>query len=156
LDDRQRAFFESGCGLLIGLADGERRPYAQRGWGARIDPEVPNVMRVMLPGNDDHLRSLLAPGARVAVTGADVRTLQGLQVKGTVLRLDGLGPADEARVIRYRELFFGAIVEVDGNAREQLDRIRPDRFVACEIEIDAVFDQTPGPGAGRSAGTGVT
>jgi hypothetical protein len=151
LDAGRRAFFESGCGLVLGLADADGRPHAQRGWGARVDPEVPDVVRVMVPANDEHLLRLLVPGARIAVTGTDVRTLHGLQMKGRVLRTDAGGPADDARMLRYRDEFFGAIVDLDGIPRELLERMTPTCFLACEIEIDAVFDQTPGPNAGRPA-----
>ena len=29
-----------------------------------------------------------------------------------------------------------------------MQRLVPDRFSVCTIEVDAVFDQTPGPAAG--------
>jgi hypothetical protein len=148
LDEQARAFFESGCGLVVGLADADRRPYAQRGWGARV---VDGRLRVVVSGDDRHLAELATPGAGIAVTGADVRTLRGLQAKGHVVALGPEAPADHAHMLRHCDEFFDAIVELDGIPRPLLERMRPVTYAVCEIDVEALFDQTPGPGAGRSA-----
>ena len=146
LDEQARAFFESACGLVIGLADAERRPYAQRGWGARV---VDGRLRLVVPGDDPYLAELATPGAAIAVTGADVRTLRGLQAKGHVVALGPAAPADHAHMLRHCDELFDTIVELDGIPRQLVERMRPATYAVCEIEVESLFDQTPGPGAGR-------
>jgi hypothetical protein len=148
LDEHAQAFFESACGLVVGLADADRRPYAQRGWGVRV---VDGRLRVMVSGDDEHLAALATPGATIAVTGADVRTLRGLQAKGHVVALGPVAPADHAHMLRHCDELFDTIVELDGIPRQLVERMRPGTFAVCEIEVESLFDQTPGPGAGRSA-----
>ena len=42
-------------------------------------------------------------------------------------------------------------VELDGIPRQLVERMRPGTFAVCEIEVESLLDQKPGPGAGRSA-----
>ena len=96
-----------------------------------------------------YLAELATPGAAIAVTGADVRTLRGLQAKGHVVALGPEAPADHAHMLRHCDEFFDTIVELDGIPRQLLERMRPVTYAVCEIEVESLFDQTPGPGAGR-------
>jgi hypothetical protein len=53
-------------------------------------------------------------------------------------------------VASYCDSFFGAVEEADGTDRRLLERTVPGDFVSCTVEIDELFDQTPGPGAGAA------
>ena len=83
------------------------------------------------------------------MTGADVRTLRGLQAKGHVIALGPAAPADHAHMLRHCDELFDTIVELDGIPRQLVERMRPATYAVCEIEVESLFDQTPGPGAGR-------
>ena len=41
------------------------------------------------------------------------------------------------------------MIAVDGDAFAHMQRLVPTDYVACTIDIDELFDQTPGPAAGR-------
>jgi hypothetical protein len=141
-------FIEGGCGLVVATVSADGMPRATRGWSAEVlDPEAGLVRFVV--GTDDPvaLDDLAVPG-RIAVTGADVRSLRSVQLKGRVTALAPLSHADRARVGWYCDTFFEAVRELDGNPRELLDRLVPSDFVACVVAVDEVYDQTPGPGAG--------
>jgi hypothetical protein len=42
------------------------------------------------------------------------------------------------------------VVATDGTDRRLLERLVPLDFVACDVMIDELYDQTPGPGAGSA------
>ena len=59
--------------------------------------------------------------------------------------------ADRVRHERYIAGFFGVINESDGTPLELLQRLKPPgSLVALEVSVEELFDQTPGPAAGRS------
>lgn len=147
---------EGGSALIVGVVAPGGEPVATRGWGLTLVPGETLRARLLVADDDTGALDHLGPGARVAVTAADVPTLRSVQVKG---RSGGLQPAtrdDLARAAAYVEAFFGDIVANDGTPRAVLDRVVPRGYVACDVVVDEVFDQTPGPQAGAPlpGGTG--
>lgn len=140
-------FLESGCALIVGVVDPHGAPHASRGWGLDVLPEV-GAVRLLLDADDAPFVTHLEVGARLAITGADVRTLRSVQLKGRVLAVEPATPADDERVARFCEAFFTDIVETDGQPRTLLERLVPARYLACAMAVDQRYDQTPGPGAG--------
>ena len=147
------ALLESGA-LIVGTVGPDGAPWAARGWGLDVLEGGARV-RLLLPADDVVLLGHLASGAPVAITAADVETLQAVQLKG---RADGLAAAtddDRARSRRYTDGYHGAVLEVDDVPVELMERQVPVDLVRCEVAVDGVFDQTPGPGAGAAiTGTG--
>lgn len=147
IDSELAAFAADGRALIIGAVAPDGAPHATRGWGFVVDPDGTPV--VLLDADDRGARACLEPGRPLAITAADVRTLQSVQFKGKALAVDPAGPDDLATASHYTERFFGAIVATDGMDPDVLRRIVPSRYVRCRFACDAVFDQTPGPGAGE-------
>lgn len=147
------AFLEGGCSLIVGTVGTDGRPHAGRAWGIEVLDAESGRLRLLLDAADGTtLANLGGEGARLACTGADVRTLHSRQVKG---RSEGTEPAtgaDRARAARYCDAFFADIEATDGEPRELLDQIVPAAYVACTVTAEAIFDQTPGPGAGACVG----
>ncbi len=109
-------------------------------------------MRLLLDASDDatlaNLRRDGDHGGRIAITVADVRTLRSFQLKGRVAALDPATEADREKADRYCDDFFTDIEVTDGTPRVLTERLRPARYVACTVEVEEAFDQTPGPHAG--------
>jgi len=141
---------ESPCGLLVATVSADGWPRATRAWGATVADAAAGRLRVLVTGDDPVSLANLAEGGVVAVTGADVRTLQAVQVKGSVVALEPPTPADEARAAAHTAAFFAQISEMDGIPVTLLRRLAPHALVACVVEVGEVFDQSPGPGAGAS------
>lgn len=143
------AFLHSGCALLIGTVDDGGRPHAGRAWGLRVlDGDRPMV-RLLVDAEDEVTLANLAAGGAVAVTGADVRSLRSLQLKGTAIGVEPLDPADAEVAADYAEAFYTDVVEGDGTDRSLVERLTPVGYVPCTIEVLEAFDQTPGPSAGQ-------
>jgi hypothetical protein len=126
----------------------DREPHAARGWGIRFPRPGQPRCRVMIGAQE--LPALeRRPGRRLlALTITEVRTLVSVQFKGPS------GPpqpatADDLDVVqRYSEAFFTIVEEVDGTPRALLERMLPTEFVVCEVDVEELYDQTPGPRAG--------
>lgn len=146
-----RAFLESGCALLVGTVSPDGEPHAGRAWGLDVLREDPLLVRVLLDVEDITSVEYAAAGGAIAVTATSVRTLHSVQLKGRATGVEA-GPGDAARAERYAAEFFRDIEETDGTKKDLLDRFVPIGYVACTVEVEERFDQTPGPAAGAAIG----
>lgn len=149
-DGIDRELAERGCALVVGTVGPDGSPYASRGWGLTLTPATTSPVRLLLDAGDAvTLANLRRDGdGRVAITGADVVTLRSFQLKGRVVAIEDADDEDRAKVDRYCDDFFTDIEATDGTPRVLTERLRPAAYVACTVEIEEAFDQTPGPGAG--------
>ncbi len=137
----------------MGAVDRDGTPYATRGWGTAILDDGAAV-RVYLDADDEAVVPLLTVGAAVAITGGCVRTLVSAQVKGRVREVDDLTALDIATRERATELFVRDVNETDHTPRGLIERMVPERFVACTVDVEELYDQTPGPHAGATLPAG--
>ena len=142
-------FLEGGCATVVGTVSADGEPWATRGWGTVVTDRTSRELRLILDADDEPtLANLNATGA-IAITGAHPATSRSTQVKGVATRVE---PANEADLVRHAQFcddFFGIVEAVDGTPRASLERLVPARFVACTVHVKEVYDQTPGPVAGR-------
>jgi hypothetical protein len=152
IDDETARFLEGGCSLIVGAVGPAGTPFATRAWGIDVF-DGSSLVRLLLAADDQLVAPSSSTGA-LAVTATDVKTFRSLQLKG---HITGIGPAtgeDRARFNRYCDELFTNITESDGAPRAVLLRILPIDVVACIVEVDGTFDQTPGPRAGTALGPG--
>jgi len=145
-------FLESGSALIVAVVDADGMPSAGRAWGLTVVSPDEGRVRLLIDAADDEIVEDAAAGGRIAITGAEVATFRSTQLKGRVIRVERASADDDARAARFCEDFFAEVTKLDGTPREMLDRLVPDEYVACEILVDEVFDQTPGPSAGSAVG----
>ena len=145
-------FLHSGCALLVGTLDATGLPNAGRGLGLTVLDARAGRLRLLVDADDAQTIANLQPGALVAVTAASVRTLRSLQMKGHVVLVEPANGADLAKQKQYSDDFIGDIYRVDGDPLEMLKRWVDHRSVACVVDVESSFDQTPGPGAGSQVG----
>lgn len=149
LDDELRNLLEGGCALIVGSVDAAGSPHAARGWGLDVVSLDPCVARLLVDAHDTRALADLVAGRPVAITGADVPTLRSVQLKGTSRGVADPAEGDEARTARYVQGFYDDIERTDGTPRPVLRRMTPAAVVPVLVEVEEVFDQTPGPAAGR-------
>ncbi|MGV3758584.1 MAG: pyridoxamine 5'-phosphate oxidase family protein [Actinomycetota bacterium] len=148
LDPETTAFLETGCALIVGTVGPDGAPHAGRAWGVEVLDHGPTPrVRILLDVDDERTVAHAAAGGRIAITATSVRTLTSMQLKGRSLGLDD-AEDDGPRMHRYIEQFFTDIVETDGTDRAVLDTFRPFGSVACLVQVEERYEQTPGPGAG--------
>lgn len=153
-DEATIEFLHAGCALLVGTVDATGKPHAGRGWGLTVlDPQSGRV-RLLVNLDDAATVANLQPGAAVAITTASVPTLHSIQMKGHVVCVEAATEADEAKRVQYTADFTNDIHKTDGDVLEVLQRWAARSILACVVDLDSSFDQTPGPSAGSPIGAG--
>lgn len=153
IDADLSAFLESGCSTIVGTLTPSGEPYATRGWGTEVLSSDPLRVRVLVgAGAFAHVGRFPGDGATfsIAVTGADVRTLRSVQLKGTAHDLEAPTPADLERSGMFCDSFFADVEAVDGVHRALMERLVPTDLLAVTVEVAELYDQTPGPAAGTA------
>src|SRR5688572_3772270 len=87
---------DGGASLVVGTVSSDGQPRAGRAWASRIVEWEPLRIRLVMALDDEVTVENVAPGAIVAVTGADVRTLRSVQLKGCVRLIEPPVPNDLA------------------------------------------------------------
>jgi len=144
-------FLESGCSTIVGLVTVDGEPYATRGWGTEVlRSDVPRVRLLVGTGALASAGRTVGDGSRfaIAITGADVRTLRSVQMKGVAYDLEPPTDADLVRSRFYCDAFFADVHATDNVPPALMQRLVPADLLACTVDVDELYDQTPGPGAG--------
>ena len=148
-DPETQTFLESGCALIVGTVGPDGAPHAGRGWGLELlDGDPGPRFRLLLDIEDERTIEHLADGGAIAVTATNVLTLRSIQLKGRATGPEAATPDDHRRAQRYIERFFADAHTVDQTPWTRFEAVLPAGYVACTVEVQERFDQTPGPGAG--------
>ena len=140
-------FLQGQVSALLATTDATAVPDATRVNGlVALDG---HRLRVLIADDATTARANATPGARVAVLVTNMISYRSIQLKGSVLLASpARTPGDLALVHHHVSTF------VETSPAVGIDPALADRFFAVEVvplvvEVDALFDQTPGPGAGR-------
>ncbi len=143
---------DAGASLVVGTVSDDGEPRAGRAWASRVIERDPLRIRLVMAVDDEVTVANVAPGAIVAVTGGDVRTLRSVQLKGCVRLVEPPTADDLALAAEHSARFTDAVLAVDGLPAALLRRMLPYEVVCVELAIEDRFDQSPGPAAGRPWG----
>jgi hypothetical protein len=144
------AFLEGKGATIVAFVDASGWPVAARGWGMTVLSHEDGRVRLIAEHDDEGRFDRLAGGGRIAVTLADVVTLRSCQIKGVVDRVEPVTEADIEVADHHSHAVFDDIARYDCLDYELAARMKPFEFVAIELVVDEVYDQTPGPGAGAA------
>lgn len=146
---RMKRWSEEGVSVLIGTVDGEGFPTCCRGV-AIVPSDDLETATVYLPvATGQETIANIATTRRLAVAMAHPIDHSSTQFKGTS-RAVRLARADESEMVRARFESFGALLEEIGLPRKILQKVAWWPAFAIEMQIEQVFDQTPGPKAGMA------
>ena len=138
---------ESPCSLIVGTLDARGLPDASRAWGVEVLDD--HTLRMLLSTQAPVTRANVEQGGAVALTATHFSTFESVQLKGRALAVEEATAADRIRFEAYCAGAVRAIAESDGTPEELVARFKTASVYACTMQVDALFDQTPG----RSAGT---
>lgn len=155
INDELKAFLEGPVSVLVGTRDSRMVPEITRAWGTRVS-EDRKVLSLCVPLATSHktLDNLEGNGV-IAVAVCFPTTYRTIQLKGrcaTAAEPDGM---DLAAVERHRNA-FAAVNEPLGQPRRRVEAFWRAEIETSEVLVkilfatEQIFDQTPGPGAGRS------
>ncbi len=147
IDEELIGFMRGPVSAMLGSADPTAVPDATRLSGVvALDGRR---LRVLISTRARTAGANTGPGARVAVLVTDITTYRSVQWKGRVVASgERRTPGDLALMHRHVDAFVAASPRV-GIPGELAPRVFPVDVMPLVIEVDDVYDQTPGPGAGR-------
>ena len=145
-------FMRGPVSAMLGTSDAMAVPDATRVAGvAALDGRR---LRVLIPPDAKTARANAVVGGRVAVLVTNILTYRSEQWKGRVVVAgEERTPGDLALLHRHIDAFRAVSPEV-GIPGELVPGLFPLDVVPLVVEADALYDQTPGPGAGRRIGEG--
>ncbi|MCA9534193.1 MAG: pyridoxamine 5'-phosphate oxidase family protein [Myxococcales bacterium] len=141
-------FLKVGLGVFVATRDSENVPHGVA--GSALVLEGDNRAVVFVPEYEcaQLVDDIHANGA-IAVLVDQPTTHRGYQLKGRALAVRDETPAEAAEV----RAFVGRLMDeyaTIGVTPEVIERLVFWPCRAIEFEYDAVFEQTPGPGAGQA------
>jgi hypothetical protein len=140
-------FMQSGVSVLVVSRDRQLTPACARAMGVRVE-RGRKALTVFVPeATGAKVMASLAASGRVAVCFARIEDHRSIQVKGDVV---AVAPAtDEERVLieRYRGEWSRNLAVIGMPLRLSL-RQNAWPCHAVRVRVEALFVQTPGPGAG--------
>jgi hypothetical protein len=146
---------ESGPAAIVGSADAAGVPEMSRGWGVQVLADANEVVICVPSRSGRRLLANLEHAGRMAVVMTSPRTYRSFQVKGRVVAIAPASADDRDRAAAHQHAFVESAYAV-GLPRESARRLFTDRhgepldadLTTVRMKVEALFDQTPGPGAG--------
>ena len=154
ISDDLKALIEGPVSVLVGTRDSRLVPEITRAWGPRVSEDRRSVSFCLPLATSRKTLDNLEANGQIAVGFCFPTNYKTFQLKGRHARTAEPDSADLASVEQHR-VAFAAVNAPLGKPREVVEA-----FWRAEIETSAalikiffapedVFDQTPGPGAGR-------
>jgi hypothetical protein len=154
IDGALKSFLEGPVSVLVGTRDSRLIPEITRAWGPRVSEDGRRVSLCVPVATSRKTLDNLEANGEIAVAFSLPTNYQTFQLKGRRATTAEPDSTDLAVVERHRDA-FAAVNESLGQSRQRVDA-----FWRAEIATSAalvkilfapeqVFDQTPGPGAGR-------
>ena len=133
----------------VATRDDDLRPEFARGWGPEVSSDGRSLRLCLVAPVGSRMRSNLEQNGAVAVGFSPPTIARAVQVKGLVSAVGEPETADLERVERHVRSFVLEATQI-GAQEEFAQRmfVRPG-LVSVQFAIAEVFDQTPGPTAGR-------
>ena len=145
-------FLERASLAFAGTRNRDRVPQFQSVAGWAIEPGHAGLAFFVDELFGARLLRDVAECPRLALTIEHIGPHETYQFKGDFGGSRPMGAAEHAASDRCRERFTRAVMELDTRwnfTREMLDRYHGRPALAIALRVDAIFLQTPGPGAGR-------
>jgi len=143
-----RARLAEGYAAVAATCDERLRPELARVWGMEVSPDGRQVTFCVEAPPGSRMRANLQRGSIVAITATKPSTYRSMQIKG---RLHGVWEAtetDRARALAQRDAFASDVVPFGIEPARGVRFLREDTLFAAAIDVDELYDQTPGPSAG--------
>jgi hypothetical protein len=151
LSEEIATFLQTRACLVLSAASESLIPELCLGVACLVSPDRLRVRVVFDQRSAAPLLALLPGSGLVALAGSQVLTMRTVQVKGASASLEPLPAAERPRVaesVARMRLEFDKIGFHDPYTVTLLD-YDPNELVCVGFTPTAVFDQTPGPQAGR-------
>jgi hypothetical protein len=149
------AFIEGPNSIMVASHDADLVPEIARAIAVRCAPDGQHVT-VVLPTLASHgVIQQLQADPRIAIVLELSSTHRTLQIKGRVVSQRATPDAERA-LVEQAVLDFAAVLEQIGMPRRLTERLIFWPATSLEVQVDQLFEQSPGPGAGEPLPEGKT
>ena len=148
IDSDLKQIVESGVAVLVGTGDAQHRPHVTYGWGPRVREDGSTIDVFLDEPRAAQTLANARANRRVAMTIADPISVRSVQFKGAFIDDGAATDEDIAWVQRHREAFVVS-TSLIGDPPQIIRRMWMDEVVRVSFRVEAAFDQSPGPNAGR-------
>jgi len=140
--------------VVVATVDGNGVPIASKGYGA--EPVDDATLWVFFSASDAGLTEHVRPSSLLAVTSGNVFTFKSVQFKGVVESVAPSTPDEHELAVESLRRLNERIAQLQNVDPEHYDRRRPSAFLTCTMQVTEIFDQSPGPNAGRPLDASMT
>lgn len=149
LDPDVVEFIQSGVAAGVATRDDDLKPEFARGWGPRVSADGRSLRICVTAPQGSPMRANLEQNAAVAIGFSPPTIARAVQVKGRATAVGEPDTDDLEQAERHFGLFEAETAQI-GAPPDVPKRMFPRAGLAAfDCSIDEVFDQTPGPTAGR-------
>jgi Pyridoxamine 5'-phosphate oxidase len=149
LSDELVAFVHGGVAVSVATRDGDLRPAFTRAWGPQLSDDGQSLALCVIAPPGSATRANLEANGAIAIGFSPPTIARAVQLKGVAIEVREPDP-DELESAECHLGAFCAETEAIGYPPELARRLyTPADFLSVTFSIDEVFDQTPGPTAGR-------
>lgn len=141
----------TGVSVMVGTRDAVLMPECTRAWGIRIAQDRGTVTILLAETFAGKTLDNLGENGMIAVTCSRPTDHLTCQLKGRVRSIKPVTSIDQELSRRWHR-DFSAELNAVGGASILSEGWIVEPTVAVDIDVTDVFDQTPGPGAGKKVG----
>ncbi|MDP1536501.1 MAG: hypothetical protein Q8L95_04890 [Burkholderiales bacterium] len=144
------AFIARHTSISVAARDARNRPTVGRALGCRVAEDLRTVTVFLSASRSAEVLACLRENCAIALAVTRPTTNQTLQLKGMVTAIVPATVDDTAEIAAYCESFVEELAVLGYGAELARGVLAgADDSVAVVFALGAVFDQTPGPQAGR-------
>ena len=139
----------TGVSVVVGTRDGSLMPECTRAWGIRVEADHTRVTVFLTEAFAGKTVENLHENGMIAVSCTRPTDHITCQLKGRIRTIRRANRQDQDESRRWFRDFQGELTAI-GVPQTLSEAWIAEPDLAVEIDVVDVFDQTPGPGAGRS------
>jgi len=143
---------KTGVSVMVGTRDAALMPECTRAWGIRVADDGSTVTVVLSETFAGNTIENLRKNGQMAVTCTRPTDHITCQLKGRIRSIKRATSVDRDLSRRWHREFMAELSAI-GVPSALSEAWIAEPTVAVEFAVTDVFDQTPGPGAGRKVGT---
>lgn len=148
LPDQVIELLQTGVSVVVGTRDAAMMPECTRAWGIHLGPDLATVTIFLSEAISRKTLENLRDNGMIAVTCTRPTDHVTCQLKGRIRSIRPVTAHDREVSLRWHRDFMGELRAI-GVPPELSEAWIAEPALAVEIDVTDVFDQTPGPGAGK-------
>ena len=143
---------ETGVSVMVGTRDASLMPECTRAWGIRVASDRGAATVLLAETFAGKTIENLRENGQIAVTCTRPTDHITCQLKGQVRSIKRVASAERDLSRRWHREFMAELTAI-GVPPKLSEAWIAEPTLAVEFAVTDVFDQTPGPGAGKKVGT---